>query len=480
MKKVIIFGGAFNPIHQTHLEIARQASILLDVDVWFDVSEKPRWKSGYLGKKTRERLVKEAIRGEERFRLSEKIPSTGTVTYTIDTMLYLIDKYPNYKFYFLIGTDQVNLLDKWKDIDALKELVQFIYIDRPGYELNKENFKKYKIKDIGLVGSEISSTKVRAGDFKLCPKPVYDIICREGLYFKEILEGILSEHRFKHSLRVAKLAVQMAKANNIDVHKAYIAGIVHDCAKQLPKEETMELMNKHFPEHLNEAYAIYHQYLAPLLAEKYFGITDSEIFEAIQYHTTGKVGMSDLAKIIFCADKTEPGRDYDSTFLVDRCLENITTGFAFTMVEQIAFLQKIDHEVLINDDTKALYQEALKIKELYLLKLVVKTIDDHFGRDITIIDVSTSNPLVKYYVNCDALSERQVRALAETVADVVCEYQYPLHHIEGRNNPEWVLVDAIDVVVNIFKTEARGNYHLEKLMADADIYSFEEVMEMEY
>ena len=59
MKKVIIFGGAFNPIHKTHLEIARHASELLDADVWFDVSERPRWKSGYLGKKTRERLVKE-------------------------------------------------------------------------------------------------------------------------------------------------------------------------------------------------------------------------------------------------------------------------------------------------------------------------------------------------------------------------------------------------------------------------------------
>ena len=480
MKKVIIFGGSFNPIHKAHLAIAKNASRILDAEVWFDVSEKPRWKDSFLSKRKRERLVSLAIKGNKNFKVFTEIPITGHVTYTIDTMLYLVDKYPTYKFYFLIGTDQVNKLDKWKDVDELAKLVQFVYVKRPGYQVNEENLKRYNVIDVGLEGQMMASTEVRHGDFKLCPKIVEDTIRKEGLYFKDILKDLLKEKRFKHSLRVAKLAVKMAKANHLDVHKAYIAGIVHDCAKELSKKDVMRLMKKYFPEHLDENYAIYHQYLAPLIAKKYFGIVDENIYDAIQYHTTGKVGMDKLAKVIFCSDKTDPGRDYDSSFLIDRCLEDIEVGFAFTMVDNIEYLNKKARNILISEDTLKLNEEALKVKEKYLVKLIVKTIDEHFGRDITIIDVENVNPLVKYYINCDALSERQVKALASAVRDAIEEYHYEVHHVEGRDNPSWVLVDVKDIVVNIFKSDERGKYNIEKLLGDCPIYNYDEIMEDQY
>lgn len=481
MTKIIIFGGAFNPIHQTHVEVALQASSKLKSEVWFDVSAKPRWKSeSVLAKTQRKRLVKAAIKDYPNLKLCEEVPTFDHVTYTIDTMLYLKDKYPKYDFYFLIGTDQVNKLHKWKEIDSLVKMLQFIYVKREGYTLNLENFERYKVKDIGLVGTMDSSSQVRQGDFALCPLEVQKIIKEEGLYYKEILRPLLSKERYKHSLRVARLAVKIARANKLDHKKAYIAALVHDCAKELDEKEQLALMQEHFPDKLKENPKLHHQYLGRIIAKRMFGIEDEEILQAIETHTTARPKMSKLAKLVYCADKVEPGRGYDSTFLTERCLEDLEVGFAFTFLDDLRFLIKKGVKLEKESDILKLEARCLKIKEIYLLKKLVKALDERFADNIVILDVEKYSPLVKYYLNCEAHNERQLQALAYMVEDLLAEYKYPLHHIEGRNDKNWILVDAFDVVINIFKGEERSNYNLEKIWHEAEQYSGEEVLNWSY
>jgi len=119
----------------------------------------------------------------------------------------------------------------------------------------------------------------------------------------------LSEERFSHSLGCAQTAVELAKKFKLDEEKAYIAGLLHDCAKCFKKEELLEIIKKHMPE-VAECEISNHKTLhAPVsayFAKNEFGVEDEEILSSIRWHTLGKTNMSDFEKVIFLADKIEP------------------------------------------------------------------------------------------------------------------------------------------------------------------------------
>ncbi len=477
-KKIVLLGGTFNPIHNTHIAIAKQASEILDADAWFVLAKKPRWKEKILPVTIRLEMLKAALEGQKRMSICDiEIKRKNNVfSYTIDTILELTEKYPKYKFYYLIGTDQLEKLDKWKDIDLISKLVKLVLVNRPNYPINETNKRKYNVDDLGIIGSEVSSTSIRNGVSFDCPKEIMQIIETKGLYLDVMLKNNLSEQRYMHSVSVAKLAKKIAKANKMDANKAYIAGIIHDCAKELSREEAKEMMNKYAPAHFNEPPQLFHQYLAPIIAKTKYGIDDEEILTAIEYHATAKRRMSQLAKVVYCADKTEPGRPYDSSFLIARCLENIDVGYAYVIVDNVDFHRQVKHNAFITKDILDLYDESVDAKMINLIKIIVKTLDDKFAANIKVIDVSSINPLAQYYINCEAVSERQLRAIGEAVEDAACSYRYPIHHIEGKNDSGWVLVDIGGVVVNIFKTSKREEYKLEKLWHELPQYDYEEVL----
>ena len=122
------------------------------------------------------------------------------------------------------------------------------------------------------------------------------------------LKENLDEERFEHSLGVAETSIELAKRFNLDVDKAYTAGLLHDCAKCMPKDKQLQIMNSYL--NVEECEMIspktFHAPVGAYCAEKEFGITDSEILSAIRWHTIGKLDMTDFEKIIFIADKIEP------------------------------------------------------------------------------------------------------------------------------------------------------------------------------
>ena len=126
------------------------------------------------------------------------------------------------------------------------------------------------------------------------------------LSFDEIQHRVsqwMGKKRFKHTLGVVESATQLAKLYNVDVEKARLAALLHDCAKEMPLKEMQDLVKEN-------NYKADEELLGMIRAKLEFSITDSEILEAIRVHTTGKVGMSTLDKVIFLADYIEPNRDF--------------------------------------------------------------------------------------------------------------------------------------------------------------------------
>ncbi|MEG1442443.1 MAG: bis(5'-nucleosyl)-tetraphosphatase (symmetrical) YqeK, partial [Oscillospiraceae bacterium] len=129
------------------------------------------------------------------------------------------------------------------------------------------------------------------------------------------LKSILSERRFKHSLGVANEAKKLAEFYNADVQKAYLAGLVHDCAKEIPTEKMVAILNDNYGIIVDSLMTampkLLHGTLGACVAQSEFDIYDAEVLDAIRCHTTGKANMSMLAKIIYIADYIEPNRDFE-------------------------------------------------------------------------------------------------------------------------------------------------------------------------
>lgn len=128
---------------------------------------------------------------------------------------------------------------------------------------------------------------------------------------KKKLEKDLEEKRFEHTIGVADTAFALALRYGEDVEKAYIAGLLHDCAKCIDNDKKMSLCKKYNVELSKvekENPFLIHAKLGAALAKAKYDIEDEGILEAIKYHTTGREDMSLLEKIIFSADYIEPNR----------------------------------------------------------------------------------------------------------------------------------------------------------------------------
>lgn len=128
------------------------------------------------------------------------------------------------------------------------------------------------------------------------------------------LESVLKKERFEHSICVMNSAVELAVRYNADVEKARIAGLLHDCAKNLPTEVLYEICRKNafeLDEVTKNEPGLLHAFAGAYILNEQYGVDDKEIFDAVFYHTVGKPDMALLTKIIFIADCIEPSRKAD-------------------------------------------------------------------------------------------------------------------------------------------------------------------------
>ena len=132
------------------------------------------------------------------------------------------------------------------------------------------------------------------------------MVCTEEI--EKILKEELSDERYLHTLGVRDCAVELAKRYNLDVKKAELAGLLHDCAKCKTNDELKEIIDKFLDDvDKNELknYKTLHAPVGAYYAKEKFNIEDNEILSAIRWHTLGRVNMTTFEKIIFLADKIE-------------------------------------------------------------------------------------------------------------------------------------------------------------------------------
>ena len=153
---------------------------------------------------------------------------------------------------------------------------------------------------------------------------------------KKELKKSLPEKRYLHSLGVADTAAELAGRFGCDPDRAYLAGLLHDCAKGMSHEEMLSYASSrgYEPDEVTlGALQILHAPVSAMLAEEKYGVTDSGILDAIRYHTTGRAGMSTLEKIIFVADLTEPGRDFEGVGELRKASEEDLTKACLAAVD---------------------------------------------------------------------------------------------------------------------------------------------------
>ena len=141
------------------------------------------------------------------------------------------------------------------------------------------------------------------------------------------LQTMQKERRFNHTLGVVAEAERLAPKFGVDVKKARIAALLHDCAKNLDEKcgEDFFVLCQRYGVKLDECArnerALVHAFLGAAVAYKDYGVEDHEILEAIYYHTTARANMTSLEKLIYIADMTEPGRTIEQTDEIRRLVE---------------------------------------------------------------------------------------------------------------------------------------------------------------
>jgi len=106
-----------------------------------------------------------------------------------------------------------------------------------------------------------------------------------------------------------------------------------------------------------------------------------------------------------------------------------------------------------------------------LLALVLKSVDDDKAEDIVQIDLRGRSDVADYMVICSGRSSRQVASISEKLADRLKQEMRIIARMEGKDTGDWVLIDAGDVIVHVFRPEVREFYQLEKMWLPGAIHS---------
>lgn len=180
----------------------------------------------------------------------------------------------------------------------------------------------------------------------------------------KIVKEQLTEHRYTHTIGVMETAITLAEQYGADVKKAELAAIFHDYAKFRPKEEMATIIvEQNMPAELLDYHSeLWHAPVGAYLVEKEVGIKDGEILNAIQYHTSGRPGLTLLEKIIYLADYIEPGRHFPGVEEVRQLAKNdLDQALLRAIQNTILFLMKKNQRIY--PDTFHTYNDLVKKQE---------------------------------------------------------------------------------------------------------------------
>jgi len=187
--KIGLYFGSFNPIHTGHLIVASYVANHTEMQqVWFVVSPQNPLKpsSVLLNEYHRLHLVRLAVEDDLRLKASEVEFKLPRPSYTINTLTYLQEKYPQHEFALIMGSDSFQNLKRWKNFELLVKNYPFIIYKRPGFEVKDSLNATITILDAPML--EIAATEIRNNIKEgktiryLVPEKVREEIERNGYY----------------------------------------------------------------------------------------------------------------------------------------------------------------------------------------------------------------------------------------------------------------------------------------------------------
>ncbi|MBJ7449478.1 MAG: nicotinate (nicotinamide) nucleotide adenylyltransferase [Parachlamydiales bacterium] len=192
-KRIGIYGGTFDPPHFGHINLAINMCEIYELDeVWFIPARiSPLKKIKPLPSKHRIQMLRLAIRQIKRFKVMDCELKRRSPSYTIDTVKQLIQKYPENKFFLLLGNDHLSNFEQWKDAKELLTLAQPLVAVREEIQILPKNKVIASLLKEGLTPIpilEISAQLIRqrikndACCIHLVPHKVLDYIQENGLY----------------------------------------------------------------------------------------------------------------------------------------------------------------------------------------------------------------------------------------------------------------------------------------------------------
>lgn len=390
-RRIAMFGGSFNPIHNAHTSVAAAFVKKLKLDkLIFIPTAIPPHKSDeeIVGAEHRLNMCRLAAESVKKAEVSDIEIKREGKSYTVDTLKQLKKMYPDSKLYLITGADMFMTLQDWRSPQEIFSLAAVCTVPRndDDYEILKAH--ELKLNAMGaetvvldIKRMDISSTEVRSRVFadkdisKFVDEKVENYIYANYLFmnkstvnydrFSKVLKARMGEKRYIHSVNVSAEAQRLAKKYGADVQKARLAGFLHDVTKETEPEEQIRIIrDSHIALNSTEesSQKLWHAIAGAAFVRDVMGIEDEDIFYAIRSHTSGRAGMSLLEKVVFIADYTGAERSYDGVEkmrqLADKSLEDaMEFGLSFSITDLV------ERKLAIDPNSIMCYNEVVMRKK---------------------------------------------------------------------------------------------------------------------
>lgn len=391
MKKMGLFGGSFDPIHQGHVDMALRLAESLDLD---GVLLMPTFVPPHKIRETmasaehRLKMCRLVAQQHPQLQVSDLELTRGGASFTVDTLSELWKLYPDTKWYLITGADMFVTLCTWHRFEDIAKMAVLCTIPREGTDTTLLEEYADRLRSLGAecyVDSRpvtaVSSTQIREGIVEgkpmdgLVPPLVLKYIADNELYrqksgmdvrtrddqFIEIIRTRLSDYRFRHSLCVAQEARRLANLYGADADKAYTAGILHDIMKDTDANTQRQIFVDYgilLDDVEQGSTMLWHARSGEVFIRNILGVKDEDILSAVRYHTTGRANMSLLEKVVFVADFTSADRDYPDVDVMRRKAdESLDDAILYGVDYTIRSLREAGRT--IHPDTLSLYDDIV-------------------------------------------------------------------------------------------------------------------------
>lgn len=364
-RRIAMFGGSFNPIHNAHTNVAAAFIKKLKLDkLIFIPTAIPPHKSDaeIINAEHRLEMCRLAAETMKKADVSDIEIKRSGKSYTVDTLKQLKELYPDSELYLITGADMFLTIQDWRSPEEIFSLAVICTVPRDDADYVRLRKHEIKLNTMGaktvlydIRRMDVSSTDIRKRIYndedvsKYVDKKVASYIYSNYLYmdkskinydrFDRVIKARMGEKRYIHSVNVAKEAQRLAKKYGADIEKAKLAGMLHDITKETNPEQQLQIIensNIILKDVEKFSQKLWHAIAGAAFVRDVIGINDEDVINAIRYHTSGRAGMSLLEKVVFIADFTGAERNYDGVekmrSLAEKSLEDaMEFGLSFSI-----------------------------------------------------------------------------------------------------------------------------------------------------